>query len=531
MLYEHDVEIPMRDGSVLRANVYRPTIDVACPVIMTAGPYGKDLHMAELHNNAYMQIAEQGQLLNWETPNPEWWVPRGYAVVRVDQRGSGASPGFLDCFSTSQSEDFYDAIEWAGVQPWSNGKVGLLGVSYYAMSQWQVAALQPPHLAAMIPWEGAADMYRDFFHHGGIFSNGFIELWWPNFPLRTQHGADKAGNSLSETERAANRVDLRESPLAHTLDDEYYRRALRGLDRIEVPLLSAGNWGGLNLHLRGNIEGFVGASARHKWLRVHTGTHFQPFHTLESRAVQLRFFDYWLRGLDNGLLDDAPVRLAIRDATGFRWRDEQEWPLARTTWTEMYLDAQRMQLSREPPTADADVSYAAPDGGVSFTTVPAVRDIELTGPLALRLWVASSAGDMDLFVSVRNVGPDNEDVWAVGSQGEQVPVTKGWLRVSHRELDEARSLPYRPYHAHTEDKPAQPGEVVQVDVEIWPTSMVFAAGHRLVLDIDAHDGVGSGRTLHNHPLDRPPERFAGQNTLYTGPAHASRLLVPEVPAE
>ncbi len=529
LIYEKDVEIPVRDGAVLRANVYRPTDAGRYPVIMTLGPYGKDLHMSELHDSAYVKLEEQGQLLNWETPNPEWWVPLGYAVVRVDQRGSGASPGFLDCFSEQQNEDYYDAIEWAAAQPWSTGKVGLLGVSYYAMSQWQVASLQPPHLTAMIPWEGAADVYRDFFHHGGILNNGFVDSWWPNFPLRTQHGADKAGGTLSDEERAKNRVDLRESSREHRLDDEYYRRALRDPGRIQVPFLSAGNWGAFILHLRGNVEGFVGAGSQHRWLRIHTGNHFEPFHTLESRRVQQRFLDYWLKGEDNGQATDPPVRLAIRRGADVAWRDEQEWPIARTRWTELYLDARTCTLGPEPPAEAGQVSYEAPTGGASFSSAPFVAPTEITGPLALRLWVSTTAPDMDLFVTLRDVDADGNDVWGIGSGGEPVAMAKGWLRVSQRKLDPAKSLPYRPYHTHDEEEFLQPGEVAAVDVEILPTSMVLEAGHRLVLDVESHDGVGTGRALHNDPRDRPAERFAGQNTLYTGGDRASFLLAPVVP--
>lgn len=171
VIFEQNVAIPLRDGALVYANVYRPNGVGAYPVVMTFGPYGKDIHFRDFNPTAYAQIAEHGRYLNWETPNPDWWVPRGYVVVRVDQRGIGTSPGYLDLLSRQQGEDFYDAIEWAGIQPWSTGKVGLLGISYYAASQWQVAAMQPPHLAAMIPWEGFVDLYREAIRHGGIYSN------------------------------------------------------------------------------------------------------------------------------------------------------------------------------------------------------------------------------------------------------------------------------------------------------------------------------------------------------------------------
>jgi predicted acyl esterase len=525
---ERDVAIPMRDGSPLYANIYRPGDSDRYPVVMTVGPYGKDLHFGDFNPAAYAQIAEHGPHLNWETPNPEWWVPHGYVVVRVDQRGIGRSPGRLDLFSQQQGEDFYDAIEWAALQPWSTGKVGLLGISYYALSQWQVAALHPPHLAAIIPWEGLHDMYREAIRHGGILSNVFVGAWYPRQVLSVQYGVD---GSLSEQERATNRADLLAGLKAHVLDDGSYRPRARDAAQITVPLLSVGNWGGLGLHLRGNIEGYLSAASQHKWLRVHVGNHYTPFYSEEGRAAQERFFAYWLKGHDNGLLAEPRIQLAIRKGSAFAWRQEQAWPLARTRWTRWYLDAPSHSLSEQPLRAAAHLSYQAPDGGVTFTTAPFATETEVTGPLALRLWVSCSTKDMDLFVTIRNLDPHGNEVTSVGASGEPVPVTKGWLRVSHRKLDQERSTAYRPYHSHDELQFLTAGEVVPVAIEIWPTSVVFQASHRLALEIEAHDGMGSGMFLHNDPEDRNPAKLTGTNTIYTGADHASYLLLPIIPNE
>ena len=527
IMVEQNIEIPMRDGAVLRANLYRPGDNERYPVIITVGPYGKDLHLSEFNPEAYAQIGEHGPYLNWETPNPEWWVPQGYTLLRVDQRGIGTSPGFFRTLDHQEAVDFYDVIEWAAIQPWCTGKVGLLGISYYALTQWEVAALQPPHLTAMIPWEGMLDSYRDAARHGGIVCDGFINFWYPQV-LRVQYGAD---GSLPEEERAANRVDLLTQVREHVLDDTYYRSFTPDASKIRVPFLSVGNWGGTGLHPRGNIEGYMGASSPHKWLRMHIGTHFIPFYSEEGRAVQARFFDYWLKGHDNGLLSDPPVRLAIRKGTGASWRDEQEWPLARTQWTRFSLDAATQHLSEQAPSSEAQVSYQAPDGGVTCTTRPFATDTEVTGPLSLRVWVSSSAKEMDLFVTIRNVDPQGQDVNCIGTIGDPVPVAKGWLRASHRKLDPERSRSYRPYHSHDELQPLTPGEIVSLDVEIWPTSMVFEAGHRLVLDLQAHDGVGSSLFRHTDPIDRAPALLAGTNTIYTGGSRASFLLLPIIPNE
>jgi predicted acyl esterase len=229
------------------------------------------------------------------------------------------------------------------------------------------------------------------------------------------------------------------------------------------------------------------------------------------------------------LLDDARVQLAIRHGSGFTWRNECEWPLARTKWTRFYLDAADKSIGERVPDSSAHVRYNAPEGGVTFVTAPLAQETEVTGPLALRLWVASTSTEMDLFVTIRNLDPGGDEVACVGSNNEPVPLTKGWLRVSHRKLDPERSSEYRPYHLHDEIEPLIPGEIVPVDVELWPTSMVFEAGHRLALDIEAHDGVGPGLFRHDDPDDRHPSLLAGINTIYTGTGRLSYLLLPVIP--
>lgn len=341
-----------------------------------------------------------------------------------------------------------------------------------------------------------------------------------------QHGANE---NLSPEALMANRADLLANVKRHTLDDAYYRSLTPNLSHIKVPLLSVGNWGGVGLHLRGNIEGYIGAASEYKWLRIHTGNHFTPFYSDEGRALQERFFDYWLKGHENGLLDDARLQLAIRRGSGFTWRCEDEWPLARTRWTLFYLDAATCSMSEHSPGTAAYTSYEVPKGSATFVTAPFTQDTEVTGPLALRLWISSSAEEMDLFVTIRNIDAHGNDVSCVGSNNEAIPVTKGWLRTSHRKRDHERSSAYRPYHSHDEIQKLSPEEIVAVDVEIWPTSMVFEVGHRLALDIEAHDGIGSGMYHHNDPDDRDLSLLTGTNTIHTGGEYLSSLLLPIIP--
>ncbi|MBA2682834.1 MAG: CocE/NonD family hydrolase, partial [Ktedonobacteraceae bacterium] len=506
----------------------RPSAPGTYPVLMTVGPYGKDIHFSDFNPTVYAGIAEHGPHLNWETPNPDWWVAQGYVVIRVDQRGIGASPGHLDLFSRQQGEDFYDAIEWAAVQPWSNGKVGLNGVSYYAISQWQVAALQPPHLAAILPWEGMVDLYRDGARNGGIFNDGFFVSWFQRYVLSIQHGYD---GSLSEEERAAHRAELIPELRAHTLDDDYYQSRLPDLRQITVPVLSVGNWGTMGLHLRGDTEGYLGVSSPHKWLSMWVGSHFAPFYSEEGRTLQKRFFDYWLKGVETGWLAQPPVQLAIRKGSEVVWRDEQEWPLARTQWTPFYLNAANTSISTEQPHEETQANYSAPEGDVTFMTAPFPQETEVTGPLALTLWVSTTTNDMDLFVTLHNVDANGNEVFGIGTFNEPVPVTAGWLRTSQRKLDASRSTDARPFHSHDEVQLLSPGQIVSVAIEIWPTSMVFAAGRRLAVTIGAHDSRGWANFIHDDPEDRHLTAQPGIHTIYTGDTYPSHLLLPIIPIQ
>jgi predicted acyl esterase len=542
LLVEKDVKIPMRDGSVLVADVFRPDGgDERFPCIMSLGPYQKDKvwqvpHDLEEEGNPYM---------NWEAPNPLLWCPRGYALVRIDTRGSGKTPGKSEPSSVQEGIDSYDACEWIARQPWCSGRVGALGISYLAAFQWRMANLQPPSLKAIMPWEGRADQYRDQAYHGGIFAMGFLASWH-----NTQTAHHLLGRPRSYNPDAFNNNLLWEY-MRNDLDSEYWRACSAQWDKITVPVYSVGNWGGFSMHLRGNTEAFMCAASKHKKLRIHTGTHFHPFYAEEARTDQLRWFDYWLKELDTGIMDEPPVKLEIRTGGNMKpypFRFESEWPIGRTRWIKLYLRVDSAQQSThasnaegalvaEPPAATACISYPAgapahghegARNGVSFETAPFSEDTEVTGPLALNLWVSSSSEDMDIYATLRNIGPDGKDVCEIGQRGETVAcVTKGWLRASHRKLDPDRSLPYRPYHAHNERWWLQPGVAVECQVEIWPTSMVFQRGHKLRLDITARDGVATQHFTHYNA----DYNIGAVNTIHAGGDKASWLLLPVIPAK
>ncbi|GHJ37986.1 peptidase S15 [Streptomyces sp. TS71-3] len=494
---------------------------------------------------------------NWETADPEKWVPDGYVCVRVDSRGSGRSPGRLDIFSPRETRDYYECIEWAGVQPWSNGKVGLLGISYYAANQWQVAALNPPHLAAICPWEGASDYYREFTHHAGIL-NVFTSIWYPVQVSSVQHGVGDRGTrnpvtglpvagpaTLTAEELERNREDSPAGLLAHPFDDAYYRDRSPELEKITVPVLSAGNWAH-HLHTRGNTEGYVRASSAGKWLEIHGLEHFAEFYTDYGVALQKRFFGHLLKAEDTGWDTQPPVVLNVRHVDGsFEPRAEQEWPLARTRWTRLYLDLEAGALTGEPPARGARADFEALGDGLTFLTEPLEEETEITGPAAARLVISSTTADADVFLTLRVLDPDGADVTFVSALDPAGVIGAGWLRASHRATDPERSLPYRPWHPHDVAAPLTPGEAVPLDVEIWPTSVVVPAGYRIAVTVQGRDfempgdgpwpstyGVpmkGHGMFLHTDQADRPADVFGGTTTLHAAPGEEPYLLLPFVP--
>lgn len=569
MRIEWDVPIEMDDGLVLRADVYSPPEQGRYPVLLSYGPYAKGLPFQEGYPSAWQRMAEEhpdvaanssNKYQSWEVVDPEKWVPHGYVCVRVDSRGTGRSPGYIDHFSPRETRDFYDCIEWAGTQPWSNGKVGLAGISYYAINQWHVAAMQPPHLAAICPWEGAADWYRDMTHHGGILCT-FWDNWYDMQVKTVQHGLGDRGpvnpntgepvagpESLGNRELAANRCDFGNEILAHHLDDQYHQDRSVDWSKIQVPLLSAGNWGGQGLHLRGNTEGFVRAASKKKWLEMHGLEHWTEFYTDYGRELQGKFFDHFLKGEDNGWDQQPRVQLQVRKVDGFELRHAQQWPLPGTRWHRLYLDIQDRKLTSRPRSDMASLSYEALGEGVSFLAEPLERELNLIGPLAARVFASSCTVDMDLFLTLQVFDPQGREVVFQGAIDPHTPIAQGWLRASHRKLDPGLSLECRPYHTHDERQPLTPGRVYQLDVELWPTCLVIPAGYRLGLSVRGSDYVyreadgsdrlsnfkndltGCGPFLHNDPQDRPEKIFGGIYSLHAGPDQAGYLLLPMAPA-
>jgi len=569
MQIDWDVDIKMDDGTVLKADVFRPVSEGRFPVLLSYGPYAKGLAFQEGYSSAWERMAEQhpditagstNQYQNWEVVDPEKWVPDGYVCVRVDSRGCGNSPGYIDHFSARETRDLCLCIEWAGNEPWSNGKVGLNGISYYAMNQWHAASLQPRHLEAACIWEGSADWYRDMTHHGGIL-NTFWANWYDMQVKTVQYGLGERGprsqvtgepvcgpETLSDAELARNRSSFGDDIRAHPLDDDYHRERSPVWSKVTVPLLSAANWGGQGLHPRGNFEGYMRAASKQKWLEVHGLEHWTEFYTDYGLTLQKRFFDFFLKGADNGWDKQPPVKLQVRHIDGFVERDEDDWPLPRTQWTRFYLDPDGMVLSRTPPVRIATTGFSAFGEGLTFLTSPLEEETELTGPAAVKCFVSSSTTDADLFVVLRVFSPDGEEVVFQGAIDPHTPIAQGWLRASHRKLDHSLSEPWRPYHSHDQIEALTPGLPVELDIEVWPTSIVVPAGYRIGLSLRGKDYEyphasgerlsnfknelrGCGPFLHDDPLDRPADVFGGETTLHTGADQPAYVLLPIIPSK
>jgi putative CocE/NonD family hydrolase len=515
---DHDVAVTMRDGTVLRANIYRPPGEGRFPVLLAAHPYGKDKLPAKTlfgyRVSVQYRVLRQtdkvhfSTLTGWEAPDPAWWTERGYTVVDCDLRGAGTSDGRGVLLSDQEGEDVYDLIEWAGAQPWSTGAVGMLGVSYLAMSQWKAAALRPPSLKAMCPWEGFTDAYRGLFRPGGIREDGFVKQW-----MKALKGARLA-------------YDLAEEQRRRPLRDKWWQSLVPHLERIEVPILVCGSFSDNSLHSRGAIRAFEQVSSTDRFLYTHRGGKWATFYSPQALQVQLAFFDRYLRQRDIG--PPPRVRLEVRESRDqvAEVREESSWPLDRTRWTPLYLTTSG--LSTEAATEQGSITFDTASRGVRFGW-NVVADTELTGPMSLRLFVeVTDVDDVELFVGVEK-WRGTRYVPFEGSYGfGRDRITTGWQKASLRALDPAHSRPFEPVPTLSTYQPLRPGEVTAVDIALGPSATLFRRGEQLRL-------VVAGRWLwpRNMLTGQFPAAYergpGGRCTLHWGPKRGGYLLVPLIP--
>ncbi|MGC1271428.1 MAG: CocE/NonD family hydrolase [Croceibacterium sp.] len=519
LLIERNVAVPMRDGVTILVDIYRPAdaAEADLPILLGWSPYGKHGLSATLWPPSGVQDGWMSRFTAFEAPDPAFWCPRGYAVVFADPRGAWLSEGDLRHNGLGEGEDCYDCIEWLAALPWTNGKVGMTGVSYLAAIQYLVAALRPPHLAALNPWEGFLDWYRDFARHGGIRETGFVPRGSSNLRFGLSRYEDTAANVI-----------------AHPLMDDYWRSKEVDVESIEIPAYVVASWSDHGLHSRGTMEAFKRMSSPRKWLEVHGQKKWANYYRPESRERQALFFDHVLKGADNGVDQWPPVRIEVREAANVATvREERQWPLARTDYRPLWLDAASGTLAETPRKQAADARYDPLDeAGEAVFTHRFAHDTEITGHAKLKLWVeAQGAQDMDLFVALQKLDAAGQPVgMTFYAFFENGPVALGWLRASHRALDPVRSRPWQPFHTHEREDLLQPGEVVPVEVELWPSSTLFHAGESLRVVVKGMDIYRDA--LPNLPFARHEDlRNAGTHVIHTGGQYDSHLLVPIIPRQ
>jgi predicted acyl esterase len=518
---DEDVPVRMRDGVTLRLNLFRPAgTEGLLPVLLSAHPYGKDSVPKQKRGkwslNPQFRIMNQPTPLrisdqtSWEAPDPVWWAQQGYAVINLDTRGGGHSEGRGDLLSDQEADDISEVIAWAAEQPWSNGRVGMLGVSYLAMSQYKVAALNPPALKAICPWEGFTDAYRDFFTPGGVVENGFAQVW------------------LFLTKRVARlKTDFAAERRQHPLRDSWWEAVTPELPKIQVPILECTSFSDDNLHSVGSMRAFQKVSSTERHAYAHRGPKWATFYGEEARQHQLAFFDKHLRQEDVAAL--PVMRLEVRDRLDHivEVRDEQAWPIARTDWRQLHLAASGA-LSDTEPTTSGSVTFDLKRNTAAFE-YRFEEDTELSGPMTLRLQVTTKgAADPRLFVGVEK--------W---SHGSPVPfegsygygrdrVAQGRLRLALRELDPVLSMPHQPEHTFRTLQPIRDGEEVEVLIPLSSSATLFHTGESLRLMVAGRYLQPRNPLFGHFPTHYQPST-SGKATITWTPEHHSTLEIPVIP--
>lgn len=536
IVVDRDVAVTLRDGTVIYTDVFRPAGGGPLPALVAWAPYGKQGGSLELDDFPLRAGVPKGVtsgLERFEGPDPAYWCPRGYAIVHPDPRGIGRSGGNMAFWGRTEGQDGADLVEWIAEQAWSNGRVGLTGNSWLAIAQWFIAAERPPHLTAIAPWEGVSDFYRETSLRGGIPD--------PSFNLSILDGL--SGQQQMEDTGAM----LAQYPLMN----EYWADKVARLDEIDVPAYVVTAWTNL-LHTQGSLNGFRRISSSEKWLRVHNTHEWADYYTPAYVEELRRFFDRYLHDIPNGWESTPRVRVSVLDPVR---GDDVNRPIA--SWppqqehTTRYLDAASNSLTQEPPAAASVARYTSTDRkGRAVFDLEVTEDVELLGYPSLRLWVSSpTARDMDLFVEisrldrrgrqvvsriipiqnrliraatalVRHIRPD--DVGLLFFAGPT-----GRLRVSHRGLDAERSTPTEPYLTHASEQPVEPGEIVPVDIGLWPVGMRWHAGDTLRLIVSGFDP----KPIALRGLTPPRTINSGEHLVHTGGPHPSALLLPLQPVD
>ncbi|MDR1247394.1 MAG: CocE/NonD family hydrolase [Clostridiales Family XIII bacterium] len=522
-----DAAVPMRDGLKLAANVYLPNAPGKYPVIMAYTGFGKDAYWGPQHDGwgfAYEPWSPPiTGSITFEANDPDFWCRCGYAIMLVDPRGFGHSPGTRAVAEIDGApgehaiieqgrwaRDQYDAIEWTAVQDWCDGNIALSGVSIFAFSQWRVAGMNPPHLKCINPWEGMTDFHRDCKFPGGIPETKFT---LPNGEFCHKMTADIPAWPAPEHE---------DPPASDPKEEDDF------LAEITLPVLISGNWTDHGCHTRGSFRAFRKISSEQKWLYTHGRSKWGTFYSSEARTIRKLFFDCFLKGADDRILFMPKVSLMVmEDKNKFSQRWARDYPIPEAAPRVYWLDAAAGKLTEDFVTAENKIAYNAKDGHAAFELM-FKRDTELLGPSGLKLRVSTDEGDdMDIFVTFRKLDTDGNECYLDGwiTPGLQ-PIALGWLKLSHRKLDIQKSTPIEPYPIRVigEGEKIKPGDIVSCEIPVLPTGILFRTGETLRVEISG--AYRSGEALTNPGFEYKSAVNRGTHTIYTGGAFDSRLTLP-----
>ena len=529
IVMDKDVAVTLRDGVTIYVDVLRPPGTEKVPVLVAWSPYGKSRGHAPMYVDLFavlgMATGTLSGLMKFEGPDPAFWCAQGYAVCNPDPRGSFNSEGDLRVWSRQEGEDFHDLIEWLGVQDWCNGKVGASGNSYLAISQWFAAAERPPHLAAIAPWEGMSDIYRDLVVRGGI----------PDFPFPSRLSRGFVGKGRRE--------DLVAEGERHPLLDALWESKIPDFEKITVPAYIVASYSN-NIHTPGTFRGWRRISSDQKWLRIHNTMEWPDYYEESNQADLLRFFDHFLKDIDNGWPETPRVRYAVLDLEGGDRINQPagEFPPEDFAEVRYYLDATTHALNSEEPRDGATTSYdAESDEGRASFAIRVDSPTEFVGYPKLHLWVeADGSADMDLFVflqkldadgklleqfNIPNQGPQMQAITAHGAAILKYKGSNGRLRVSLRHLDEAQSTDSVPVHSFDRVEKLTPGEVVSVDIDLFPIGLALYPGEQLRLVISGQHLLGGVMP----GVDNVAADNHGRHVIHTGGPHTSYLQLPRKP--
>jgi uncharacterized protein len=511
---DRNMPVRLRDGTTIYADLFRPQSMSRLPVLLAWGPYGKHFRSSRLWPGADVEDGWISELTGFESPDPVYWCGHGYAVAYADPRGLWRSEGTYPHNGPQEAEDVYDTIEWLGAAEWSNGRVGMLGVSYLAGVQYLAAIANPPSLKAISPWECFADWYRELAYHGGIPETGFL----PRVSSNVSY-------SLYRTE------DTYANIKAHPLMHDYYRDKYGDLTRITVPAYVVASWSDHGLHSRGTLEAFERISSEEKWLEVHGQKKWRHFYQPESVERQRAFFDHFLLDRDTELESWPRVRMQIRDRPGqFEIRRDLAWPVPQTWATRLHLDVGCGSLIPEPMGEPAAATFD-PRTDQFDVSIVLSEDATIVGPMRLRLWLSVDEGDdADVFVALRKFDREGTEVrFPFNGLFDDGPVALGWLRASHRELDEQASTALRPVHPHEREEPLVPGRPVPLDIELWPSGTLFQSGERLTVTLLGRDFVSRPVDPRAPVIRHEDLRNEGSWTIHSGGEYDSWLCLASVP--